>query len=243
MKHFSTICLLSVALISTSAFAQHKDPKDCKKPSQDHNDHVPSVSDTSRSSSVATGGSVRDSGNSSSTSNATGGRSTATGGNSTSSNTNSNTASGGAGGAGGAGGQGGTATSTGGAGGTSSANNSLQGAISNNQVYQQVRQAPSAYAPDSLPSAPCRVSGSAGASSPFGGVSLGGSKLDKECDRRETARAFALLGNKLAAAKILCNTKAAKEAQLTWDECQNYATGYFGDGNDADGPVFKAPKK
>jgi hypothetical protein len=228
MKHFSTICLLSVALISTSAFAQHKDPKDCKKPSQDHNDHVPSVSDTSRSSSVATGGSVRDSGNSSSTSNATGGRSTA---------------SGGAGGAGGAGGQGGTATSTGGAGGTSSANNSLQGAISNNQVYQQVRQAPSAYAPDSLPSAPCRVSGSAGASSPFGGVSLGGSKLDKECDRRETARAFALLGNKLAAAKILCNTKAAKEAQLTWDECQNYATGYFGDGNDADGPVFKAPKK
>lgn len=94
-------------------------------------------------------------------------------------------------------------------------------------MYQQVRQAPGAYAPDALPSAPCRVGGSAGASSPFGAVSIGGSKLDEQCDLRETARAFALIGNRMAAARILCNTKAAKLAQLTYQECADYAEGYF----------------
>lgn len=116
-----------------------------------------------------------------------------------------------------------------------------QSGVTNNNNYQQVRQAPSAYAPDALPSAPCRVSGSLGASSPFGGISAGGSKLDTECDSRETARAFALLGNKLAAARILCDTKAAKKAQLTYQECANYAVGYYGGEQDGDGPGFKVP--
>lgn len=116
-----------------------------------------------------------------------------------------------------------------------------QSGVTNNNNYQQVRQAPSAYAPDALPSAPCRVSGSIGASSPVGGLSLGGSKLDTECDARETARAFALLGNKLAAARILCDTKAAKKAQLTYQECANYAVGYFGGVQDGDGPGFTVP--
>jgi hypothetical protein len=44
---------------------------------------------------------------------------------------------------------------------------------------------------------------------------------------RETARSFAALGNKLAAARILCNTKAAKTAQLTYQECANYYAGFF----------------
>jgi hypothetical protein len=92
-----------------------------------------------------------------------------------------------------------------------------------NTTYKQVRQAPMAYAPDAYPSAPCRVSGSAGVSSPVGGVSLGGSKMDNECDKRETARAFALLGNQEAAAKILCETKAAKAAHLTMDDCLKMA--------------------
>jgi hypothetical protein len=63
------------------------------------------------------------------------------------------------------------------------------------------------------------VSSSGGASAPFGGISFGGSTLDKQCDMRETARAFALLGSRYAAAKILCNTDAAKKAHLSIEEC------------------------
>lgn len=94
-----------------------------------------------------------------------------------------------------------------------------QQSTSYSSSYTQVRQAPMAYAPDALPSAPCRVSGSAGVSAPIGGLSLGGSKLDGECDLRESARAFALIGNRNAAAKILCETKAAKKAHLTAADC------------------------
>lgn len=87
-------------------------------------------------------------------------------------------------------------------------------------TYNQVRQAPLAYAPDAYPTAPCRVSGSAGVSAPIGGLSLGGSKLDTECDLKETARAFALIHNFDAASRILCETKGAKRAHLTLAQCQ-----------------------
>jgi len=105
---------------------------------------------------------------------------------------------------------------------TATGGNATNGGQSNTQttVYKQVRQAPFAYSPDAIPSAPCRVGGSAGVSAPIGGVSLGGSKLDTECDLRETARAFSLIGNRGAAAKILCQTKAARKAQLTDADCQ-----------------------
>jgi len=83
----------------------------------------------------------------------------------------------------------------------------------------QVRQAPTAYSPDAFPSAPCRVSGSAGVSAPIGGISLGGSKLDKDCSRRETARSFMNLGLPEAACKILLSTRDAKEAKLTPEDC------------------------
>jgi hypothetical protein len=53
-----------------------------------------------------------------------------------------------------------------------------------------------------------------------GGISFGGSRTDKGCDSRATAQQFALLlGNRLAAAKILCTTKAAKRAHLTMEDC------------------------
>jgi hypothetical protein len=85
--------------------------------------------------------------------------------------------------------------------------------------YNQVRQTPMAYAPDSFPTAPCFKSFSAGASSPFFGAALGGGKIDKGCDSRETARSFALMHNFTAAAKILCSTNAAKRAKLTTEDC------------------------
>lgn len=74
------------------------------------------------------------------------------------------------------------------------------------------RQAPFALAPDVYPSAPCRVGWGGAASAPIGGLSVGGSKLDDECDKRETARAFSNLGFREAALKILCTTKAARKA-------------------------------
>jgi hypothetical protein len=95
---------------------------------------------------------------------------------------------------------------------TSSATN---GGQSNTQITQQVRQAPMAYAPEAYPTAPCRVSGSAGVSAPIGGVSFGGSKEDKQCSARELARSFHMIGEDGAALQVLCSTKAAKEAKPT----------------------------
>lgn len=83
-----------------------------------------------------------------------------------------------------------------------------------------IRTVPTAIAPDAYPSAPCRVSGSAGGSWLGGGISFGGSKMDHECDKRETARSFALLGQYEAALRILCSTRAARES--LGPDCVNY---------------------
>jgi hypothetical protein len=48
---------------------------------------------------------------------------------------------------------------------------------------------------------------------------LGISKTDKGCDSRQTAVIFFALGNKTAAARILCSSDAAKRAKLSMDEC------------------------
>jgi hypothetical protein len=144
-------------------------------------------------SAKATGGSVKNSGNSS--------------------NTNVNVAEGGKGGSAK---QGQSQSSTSSAS-TGDQKNAQSTSVSS--TYNQVRQAPAVIAPDAYPSAPCRVSGSIGASAPIGGISLGGSKLDDQCDKRETARSFALINNREAAARILCSTKAAKEAGLTLADC------------------------
>jgi hypothetical protein len=58
------------------------------------------------------------------------------------------------------------------------------------------------------------VSSSIGASAPLGGLSFGSSKLDEQCDKRETARSFAAIGQTDAALQILCSTKAAKAAKI-----------------------------
>ncbi len=77
-------------------------------------------------------------------------------------------------------------------------------------VNNQIRQAPMAYAPESIPTAPCRVAGSAGVSAPVGGISLGGSKADKECELRATAAMFAALHQPKAALEVACQSKYAK---------------------------------
>jgi hypothetical protein len=84
----------------------------------------------------------------------------------------------------------------------------------------QVRQTPPAYAPDAaFTTSPCVKGFSGGVSSPGLAGSLGISKTDKGCDSRQAAVIFFALGNKTAAARILCSTDAAKRAKLTVDEC------------------------
>lgn len=148
-------------------------------------------------SSTATGGSaaVKNSGNST----------LSNSGNSTNSlaTTNTNTSTGGAGGAGG----------------TSSAANNSSG-NSTSFVDNQVRQTPMAYAPDAaFTTSPCVKGFSGGVSLPGGAGSLGVSKTDKGCDSRQTAVVFYALGNKTAAARILCSSDAARRAKLTLDDC------------------------
>lgn len=100
---------------------------------------------------------------------------------------------------------------------TATGGNASNGGQNNSQTteFNQVHQTASAIAPDAYPTAPCRVSGSGAGSSPFFGVSFSGSKLDTECEKRETARSFALLGERTAALQVLCQTKAAKETKPT----------------------------
>lgn len=90
------------------------------------------------------------------------------------------------------------------------------------QTYKEVRQTPFAFAPEAIPTAPCIKGFSAGGSSPLLAGNFGSGKIDAGCDSRETARIFALMGNQLAAAKILCSTDAAKRASLTLEDCKSF---------------------
>ncbi|MBZ5695975.1 MAG: hypothetical protein LAN36_11530 [Acidobacteriia bacterium] len=110
---------------------------------------------------------------------------------------------------------GGNATANGGS--ATATNGGQSNSQTSTYVSNQVRQAPPAFAPEAIPTSPCRIAGSIGASSPVGGISLGGSKIDNECDKRQTAQALANIGATQAACKVLLNTKAAKEAHVT--EC------------------------
>lgn len=100
--------------------------------------------------------------------------------------------------------------------------NAQQTTVSNNTNYNQVRQVASAIAPDAFPTAPCTKSFGGGIQTGIFGASGGGGKIDRGCDDRETARSFALMGNRVAAAKILCQTPAAKRAKLTLEECSTF---------------------
>lgn len=77
----------------------------------------------------------------------------------------------------------------------------------------------SAYAPTALPSAPCVKGYGGGAQTATFGASFGAGKIDQGCDERETARAFALLGSKLAACKVMVQGKEAKKAGVTMEDC------------------------
>jgi hypothetical protein len=107
-----------------------------------------------------------------------------------------------------------TQTATGG----NATNEGNNQSTSYSSTYNQVRQAPMAYAPEAFSTAACRVGFSGGASSGFGGLSLGASRKDKDCERTILANQFFARGNNTAGCKLLMHVKVIKEA-LTYDEC------------------------
>jgi hypothetical protein len=115
-----------------------------------------------------------------------------------------------------AGGAGGNAT--GGQGGTASASNAGE---QNSQVsnYQDTRQTATAYAPPAFHTSPCVKAWGAGAQAPVAGLSLGGGKVDKGCDIRETAAEFASQGSVLAYCKVMITEPSAKKAGVTLEDC------------------------
>ena len=100
-------------------------------------------------------------------------------------------------------------------------NQSAGGSVSDvgNSSTVVQRSAPMAYAPTIFPSG-CNGSISGGASAPFGGISIGGTKQDHHCQAMQTAAMFLSQGNLEAATRILCRTWAARDAKLTLDECR-----------------------
>ena len=104
---------------------------------------------------------------------------------------------------------------------STNANQSAGGSVENVGNEQTIvqRSAPIAYAPTIFPSG-CNGSISGGASAPFGGISIGGTKQDHHCQAMQTAAMFLSQGNLEAATRILCRTWAARDAKLTLDQCR-----------------------
>jgi len=95
-----------------------------------------------------------------------------------------------------------------------------------------IRNTPSVYAPPASPTSPCRIGGSGGASGAGIGFSLGGSKMDWECNTRETADAFARMGMPALGLMMLCRTEAiTKElgkggAGFSSEDCEEFVRNY-----------------
>ena len=80
------------------------------------------------------------------------------------------------------------------------------------------RIAASAIAPPVLPTVPCFKGAGGAVQAGMIGGSFGGGKVDQGCDDRELARAFS--GQQtVASCKILLNTKKAKKAGITMEDC------------------------
>ena len=75
-----------------------------------------------------------------------------------------------------------------------------------------LRTVPDAYAPTMNATAPCRISVSAGVAVIGIGVSGGGSVEDDPCNLRETARLLDGIGQREAAARVMCGDPRAARA-------------------------------
>ena len=75
-----------------------------------------------------------------------------------------------------------------------------------------IRSVPDAYAPTVGATAPCRIAVSAGVAVIGIGVSGGGSVEDEPCNLRETARLLDGIGQREAAARVMCSDPRAASA-------------------------------
>ena len=95
-----------------------------------------------------------------------------------------------------------------------------------------IRNTPNVYAPPAMPTSPCRIGGSGGASGAGIGLSFGGSKMDWECNTRETADAFARMGMPALGLMMLCRTEAVTNelgkggAGFSSEDCESFVRTY-----------------
>ncbi len=121
---------------------------------------------------------------------------------------------------------------------TSAANSSASSTVNSNQTQGQqqgqtqtatggsaasstsndTRIAASAIAPPVLPTVPCFKGAGGAVQAGMIGGSFGAGKVDQGCDDRELARAFSG-PQTVASCKILLNTKKAKKAGITMEDC------------------------
>ena len=88
----------------------------------------------------------------------------------------------------------------------------------------RIRNTPAAMAPAVVSANPCVTGGSIGASIPGGGISLGGQRMDWECNTRATAQAFATMGLPAMGLLLLCKTDAVTHSKhgagMTPEQCE-----------------------
>jgi hypothetical protein len=108
-------------------------------------------------------------------------------------------------------------------GGSSESSGTLSSQVASNYINSVPRQAPPAIGTTTFQSNDCTKTYGAGASAPFGGISLGGGKVDKNCRMLRTADDFANQGKMLAYCKIMVMTQDAKAAGVTMDDCMYQA--------------------
>ena len=105
-------------------------------------------------------------------------------------------------------------------------NQSAGGSVSNVGNSQTLVEAPqipvnTAVAPPVFSTANCFKGFSAGGQTAVGGLSFGGGGIDKNCSALITAQDYFAMGNRLAACKVITNTKASKDAGVTMADCMN----------------------
>lgn len=107
---------------------------------------------------------------------------------------------------------------------------------------QKYRNSPTLFAPYSVPTSPCRVAASGGVSILGGAIAAGGSKEDKECTLRETARMFADFGEVNFALSLLCASLAVEREGL-FDSCPQVPTAMQPPHSPLDVPVGAVPEE
>lgn len=83
------------------------------------------------------------------------------------------------------------------------------------------RQTATAIAPPPFHTSPCIKGWGGAAQAPIAGLSLGGGKVDKGCDIRETAEQFRNAGSMVSFCKLMITEPSSIKAGITMDDCMS----------------------